>query len=55
MKTSIVIVNFNGKELLEKVLPSISKAKKLEKEIAIKYRDKGFATWSDALPYLIKK
>lgn len=27
MKISIVIVNYNGKELLEKVLPSISKAK----------------------------
>ena len=27
MKTSIVIVNFNGKELLEKVLPSIIKTK----------------------------
>jgi len=38
-----------------KPVKSISKAKKLEREIAIKYRDKGFATWSDALPYLNKK
>ena len=32
-----------------------TKAKKVEREIAIKYRDKGFATWSDALPYLKKE
>ena len=33
-------------------ISSKNKAKKLEREIAIKYRDKGIATWSDALPYL---
>ena len=36
-------------------ISSLSKAKQLEKEIAVKYRDKGYATWSDALPYLTKK
>jgi len=30
------------------------KAKRLEKKIAIKYRDKGHAVWSDALPYVKK-
>ncbi len=31
---------------------SISKAKALERKIAIKYRDKGYAVWSDKIPYL---
>ena len=35
-------------------LNSRIEAKRLEKEIAKKYRDKGYATWSDALPYLKK-
>jgi len=35
-------------------LTSIKDAKRLEKEIAKKYRNKGYATWSDALPYLKK-
>ena len=35
-------------------LNSIKEAKRLEKELAKKYRDKGYATWSDALPYLDK-
>ncbi|MFL3004672.1 MAG: GIY-YIG nuclease family protein [Candidatus Neomarinimicrobiota bacterium] len=30
---------------------SIKEAKRLEKKLAEKYRDKGYATWSDALPY----
>ncbi len=36
-------------------IKSKSKAKKLEKKIAIKYRDKGYAVWSDQLPYLDPK
>jgi len=35
-------------------LKTIEDAKALEKKIAIKYRDKNFAVWSDALPYLDK-
>ena len=30
-------------------------AKEMEKKIAIKYRDKGYAVWSDQLPYLDPK
>ena len=36
-------------------IKSKSKAKKLEKKIAIKYRDKGYAVWSDQLQYLDPK
>jgi len=33
---------------------SRSEAEKLEKELAIKFSGKGYATWSDQLPYLKK-
>ena len=36
-------------------LSTKDEAKKLEKKLALKYRDKRFAVWSDALPYIDKK
>ena len=46
----IIFIEKNSKGI--NPISNETKAKKVEREIAIKYRDKGFATWSDALPYL---